>query len=71
MSAPTGRPGEGATTNTQLDSTRFRCGCPICRPALPLGRLRDDPELAAATVRAAWAAKLALTRWRATRGGRP
>jgi hypothetical protein len=64
MSAPTGRPGEGATRNTQHDSTRFRCGCPICRPALPLGRHRDHPEAAAKVVRAAWAARVALAGWR-------
>ena len=71
MSAPTGRPGEGATTNTHPDSTRWRCVCKDCRPAIPLGQHRDDPEAAARIVRAAWAARVALARWRATRGGRP
>jgi hypothetical protein len=64
MSAPTGRPGEGATTNTHPDSTRSACACKACVPAIPRGRLRDDPEAAARIVRAAWAARIALARWR-------
>jgi hypothetical protein len=68
MSAP--GPAEGAQHNEHLDSTRSRCACKDCRPALPRGRLRYDPEAAARTVRAAWAARIALAGWRASRGGR-
>jgi hypothetical protein len=70
MSAPRPAGPRRDGDNPKSTSAR-RCPCPNCLPAIPLGRLRDDPELAAATVRAAWAARVALARWRATRGGRP
>jgi hypothetical protein len=46
-----------------------RCGCSTCRPALPRGQHRDDPETAARVVRAAWTARVALAAYRS--GGRP
>jgi hypothetical protein len=67
MSAP--GPAEGAQQNAHLDTTRWRCACKECRPAIPLGRLADDPVAAAAVVRAAWAARAALAAYRS--GGRP
>jgi hypothetical protein len=68
VNAPTAT-GRGAQGNVHPDGTRCpgarqgeprRCTCPACIPAIPYGRLRDDPETAARVANGAWAAKLAL-----------
>jgi hypothetical protein len=54
--------------NPKSTSAR-RCTCPNCLPAIPRGRLADDPVAAAAVVRASWRARVALAAYRS--GGRP